>query len=104
MKLDIWILSPDKIGTKEHRKLALLANNKDDKCCLDQTEIYTSLNGVARVLIYKQPTKDGPIESLEQVYEGRLEHGDPGGFGRLIDGNEDRMFVGFFLHDHSQMG
>lgn len=56
------------------------------------------MNGYARVVVYTWDTSSLRMRRVIQVYEGGLNKGlnNHHGFGRIIDGLQDYLAVGYF--------
>ena len=97
--VDVWILSSNPATSDGAATLLKLATDTAFKCCLDIESYHNSFNGIVRAITYKQADELGAVESLDDMYEGRVTASDPSGFGRQIRAKLGRTFVGYLEAD-----
>ena len=96
---DIWITSTNSEDTAA-LEVADIPTNKG-QCCWNllnpELSKRTNLNGFARVIqYYDDRYKGNRPKYMIRMWEGQVVKGEPIGFNRYIDGQDDISYIGYF--------
>lgn len=91
-----WFYDVALLSTKQEDEetLKTLSKNQDTVKCCWWDKVQKNINGVGRVMFYRDKAGDGSDpEYLYYIWEGRVEGGLPRGFTRYIQ--PKRSFIGY---------